>query len=224
VEPGLTGGNALLLTATAGAPPGDDDISSHSIDEADGIRQAALDKIRDCGLQSIAELLLEEGDEETARLVKGGVLDEENQDLAFAALDADLDGEVTLAEICDNDQAPLPPELITCICDTLKIGAGGEDLDEIGVRRETLEGDPANLLSFDDVCLFTTARVDKPGVALALCQKLMAAATAEADGDFETRDDALTSFQNHVAAQSGKAIEPNDAEQLQVLAEVLQAQ
>ena len=62
------------------------------------------------------------------------------------------------------------------------------------------------MVTFDSLCALTRTLVTKADVAQSLCDKLVAAAAADAAGDTKKRENTLAAYRKQVDAQTGKAI------------------
>ncbi len=221
VAPGLTGNVSLLVTGTANdaAPPGTDDIEAFPTPNADESRERAFAAIRLCALETIADLLVHE-DVSEPLLVLPFLSDPAAVEGAFEEL-AGGDGLVSLADLAN---APVPQGFLDCLVDELQLGAGGEDLsgDGVAVGFDDLEGDPAELPSFDSLCSLVHVVLGDSQLVRPLCQKLDAAEAAAERGNSKAARNILNAFQNQLSAQAGKKkLSVTDALRLSVLAEVL---
>lgn len=229
VAPGLTGSQTLTLLGDGFSTPDEEDIMETPTAGADENREAAFAAIRECGLETIAALLLRDGDAATARQVRGYLSEDDAVLEAFETLDGNGDQSVTLQEISaarlgEENELIVPESLWNCIVAELRLGEGGEDAGAIpGVMLADLEGDPGGLFSFEGACELTHLYVMKPQIGNALCQKLFQAQAAADRGQFNARDNILGAYQNQVSAQTGKSLDPSDAAVLSALAETLKA-
>ncbi|MFL5935404.1 MAG: ExeM/NucH family extracellular endonuclease [Gaiellaceae bacterium] len=69
-------------------------------------------------------------------------------------------------------------------------------------------------LTFDSLCSLTRTLVSTSDVADGLCDKLAAAAAADAAGKTKTRDNVLSSYRFQLSAQAGRSLSKADAERL----------
>ncbi|MEL6108816.1 MAG: hypothetical protein AAFU85_22640 [Planctomycetota bacterium] len=134
VEPGLTGSQAMTVLGSAAKTPSDDDLVATPIPQADVNREAALTKIQVETWTTVATLL--DRDDAAAKAIPSiSALD------AFDALDANVDGELTMDEICGSTQSVIPASLAARIRHHLRIGAGGETIATTpGIRRAETHG------------------------------------------------------------------------------------
>jgi hypothetical protein len=229
------------LEATPGAPgvtgsrrfeaSSDGEVTESVAPGSDEGRGAMLRELHQIGLETVAGLLWEGGEPETARSVIPCVQNTEVVRRAFDAWDGNRDGVVTPRELCraaspNPEEPPWSPANVSArICAAMQLGRWGERLDgRPGVAwEEVAENDPASLFSFANVCELAGAYVVSPDVAHSLCAKLDAAASSEAREDIGARDNQLRAFQQEVEAQRGKAFSDAEGDVLHVLAEVLKS-
>jgi len=123
---------------------------------------------------------------------------------------------VTLTQLLQNPLiAPFAPFLKTP-------GFFGPEIDaELVITRCDLAGNPALLFSFDSLRTLTAFYSTKRGVTFALEATLDAAEAAERHGDSFVKTRVLEAFENEVAAQSGKAFTPAQAQVLAALGRTL---
>jgi hypothetical protein len=163
-------------------------------------------------------------------MVKGELTEQKVREV-FGMLDIPNDGDdvgtrsLTLNEILNNENSLVPDSLLAVIKRELQVGAAGETTGlNAGVALDDVEGDPAALLSFDEICAFTDFIVTKPQIEKSLCAKLDAAEKSEAKGNLKTRNNQLGAYQNEVRAQAGKGVPAQNAPHLNILGEVLKAE
>lgn len=227
VAAGLTGSQVFAASGDGSSGPGIEDIAAAPAAGADENRAAAFAAIEECGQQTIIDLLLRDGDDETARQVNGVLNDDATVALAFQTLDGNGDETVTLQEVAattlgEDNEHVVPDSLWDCIVTELHLDEGGENIGEIpGVTLDDLEGEPAPLVSFDSLCALTKQYVSKTQIANALCEKLDAAQSADDRGQSKPRNNILGAYQNQVSAQTRKSIDAADAAVLKTLAEIL---
>ena len=70
----------------------------------------------------------------------------------------------------------------------------------------TYNGTVQVTVTFASLCDLTRTLVTKADVAQSLCDKLVAAATADAAGDTKKRENILAAYRKQVDAQTGKSI------------------
>lgn len=227
VDPGITGDTTFRVCGDGFVAPDIDEFESLPTPSSVANEEAAFAAIQESGLRTIAGLLRRDGDADTARQVLRHIESDQALVDTFRVLDLNQDDEITLSEIAEarfgsEMELVVPDALWRTIALELQLD---EDFSGLpGALPEDLEGDPTEIFSFESVCDFTMVAVLKPDVAQALCQKLDAAQAAEDQGRRKTRDNILGAFQNHVSAQSGKAVSVEDANTLDVLAEILKSE
>jgi len=98
---------------------------------------------------------------------------------------------------------------------------GGKIRDEDGGVR-TYTATVQVVVTYDSLCTLTRTLVSKPDIAQSLCDKLAAAAAANAAGDTKTRNNNLAAYRKQVDAQTGKSITAANAAILKQLSLRLQ--
>jgi hypothetical protein len=162
--------------------------------------------------------------------------DEETQESAFKLLDFNNDGKASVSELrrftgsqqqarafSEDDTLPLLvlQDFTRFVFDEMEFGAGGEHVDDLGVTRDILQGDPTVIYSSDNYRRLIEDLVWKEGVANSLSVKVRAAEQTRLrweEADPETRDDeaaacvySVEAFRHELWAQEGKSIGFEDA-------------
>lgn len=128
VEPGLTGSQTMTVLGSAAKSPSKEDLVALPIPQADANRQAALAQIQiDTWTTIVALLDRNEASTESVPSVSASV--------AFDAMDANEDGQLTMDEICGPNQNVIPTSLADRIRHHLRIRSGGEPTETMpGIR------------------------------------------------------------------------------------------
>lgn len=221
-----------MFVSTAVTPSTADALSQEELD-------ARLRQIQLNGMSLIVELLMDNGktDFESLRTLKQDAADPTVLAQAAALLDCDSNGEIRcddLYELAFGDKwsdtsDPDLQKLRTFLQESLEsLGLSecpGPPEEQFGIDvgfLATWGFLVEDSLSFDKVCELTRDFCDKGGVANALCAKLSVAKAAQVRDKINARDNALKSFRNQVRAQSGKSLEPEEAQLLITLSQILQ--
>jgi prepilin-type N-terminal cleavage/methylation domain-containing protein len=136
------------------------------------------------------------------------------------------DGSVRPAAILDADRfrqdMPFLADTISEARRVMQIGAGGEDVGLLpAVQEKELVGDPAALFDYEGLKGLVATFADRHGLVQSLSAILDNAVRAAHRGDAEGHDRMLEQFQKKVEAQSGKGLDPDDAQVLITLAGTL---
>jgi type II secretory pathway pseudopilin PulG len=201
------------------------------------------------GVKRTATLL---PDDEDAQYVYPFVTSPEVTQNTFELVDIDSDGKATFSDLrqiagqkqltaenadgnFDNfDATPivvLQEFLQYALYDEMQIGAGNEQIDDLGVTLDELPDDSAMIFSSENYGRLIDDLVDQEGVAASLTAKVRAAESARQRweaSDPETRDDEaeacgeiVEAFRRELWAQEGKSIRFEDALLLDAVVGVL---
>lgn len=94
-----------------------------------------------------------------------------------------------------------------------------EDLSELDLTK--LQGDPAYLFSYESLRVLSTLYSNHEGITSGLVAKLDAAEAAETRGNVNAKRGQITAFQNQVRAQTGKALNGQQARTMLALSKTL---
>jgi type II secretory pathway pseudopilin PulG len=175
-------------------------------------------------------------DADVASSVIATLREDGTKKFVFNLVDVDGDGKATVLELrrfsrlqrlsTAENQEPDPltvlQDYVQFAFDEMQFGAGGENLEELGVTLEEIPGDMTAVFhDSDNYRPLIEELVDDEGVANSLAVKLRAAEQAHQRweaADPETRDDEaeacaaiVGAFRNELWAQEGKSIDFNDA-------------
>ena len=214
--PGVTGSETLTAKATG-------QVSSTATEGADAARAAMLGRAFVDGARAVAQLLVQASSGTVS--LRGFSLTPAAVSAAFARLDANSDGKISLAEISQLRDPTAGPVsvVVSALMDDMQLGAANEDLPALpAVQRSALSGDPgAALFSLAGLRELTLLVVKNTRLARSLGTQLAAASRAELSSSTATSDRLIAGYERTIAAQSGKAIDPQDAAMLSVLAGTL---
>jgi prepilin-type N-terminal cleavage/methylation domain-containing protein len=214
--PGVTGNVSLAVDQTG-------NLTESPTPGADEAEERMFDNIRAEAADTIAELL--NLDSSAPSQVRDFVESGNTVPDAFARLDANGDGLVTVEEILDFDRDRSGPlgRFLVVVGTEMKLGAANENVSALpGVALSSLQGDPgAFSFSFDGLCSLTKLFVSQDGIALSLCAKLDAAKVAASAGDLGAKQGALQAYENQISAQAGKTLTFRHAITLMTLARTM---
>jgi prepilin-type N-terminal cleavage/methylation domain-containing protein len=136
------------------------------------------------------------------------------------------DGSVRPADILDPARyartAPFVADTITEARKVMRIGAAGEDVALLpAVHEADLEGDPAAIFDYEGLKGLAGTFAKRHGVVQSLSAILDNAVRAAHRDDAVGHDRMLEQFQKKVDAQSGKGLDPEDANALIMIAGTL---
>jgi hypothetical protein len=175
--------------------------------------------------KSIHHVIASSDEVDLAREIRSFVALEETRDLVFDVMDGNQDGQIAQGELLafgqpredDPPSIAIARQFLRESSSILRLDVGQYD----GIRREDLEGEPADLLSPSTLADFVRVSASRPGVAHALNQKLLTAELAEARDDFESGAGAIRAFKNQLRAQRGKSLTFEDADVARTMVDVV---
>src|SRR5262245_21882334 len=199
VFPGRTGAYTLTIDENG-------TISTEPTPGAGEARAEMFDQLRGRAVATVASLLGGAG----PRLAAALSPDTATLASTLARLDTDGDGMVTAGEIVRSARGPELGQFVAFVADTMKLGAGGEDIDRLpGVDRTALEtGAGSPVVSFDGVCRLATVYSSSDALDRSLCRKLRDAAAARNERIKARRVRAFTSL---VTRQAGLGLTADQA-------------
>jgi len=165
-------------------------------------------------------------DPEAAGMIRSFLSDPKTLPHVFELLGA-TEGELSIREIfapppIDPDLDPILERFLAQVSVNIALGAGEEEVNFLpAVQLGALPGDPAQLFTFDTLCVLTMEAVPDRGVQNSLLVKLHAAEAAAGRGNDRAKAGQLRAYVNELDAQSGKHVDPAAAHVLQNLAVTL---
>lgn len=163
--------------------------------------------IRAAGAETIAELL--NRDRSSLPVIRDFVGSPDSLDQAFDKLDSDDDRLASFDEILNLDTGSeiSIAEFLNSVNREMRLDLLSPEMKRaIGFGLSDLRGNPAEIFSFDGLCVLTRLYVSAEEVANQLCASLMEAKAAAERGDSEAKARFLRAYINDVEAQAHRTL------------------